>query len=50
MRKKLNETDKKVRVTITLDRTLNNKLDLMTINKSKLIEILLIKHLKDENL
>lgn len=44
-RKKLPESEKKVKLSITLDVTLNKMLNELTTNKSKLIENLVKEHL-----
>lgn len=44
MRPKLKEDDKRVKISITLNKKLNQKLDMDIINKSKLIEKLLIDY------
>ena len=43
-RPKLKENDKKVKVSVTLSRKVNDDLELLTNNKSKLIEELIINH------
>ena len=45
MRKKLPDNEKRIRVTITLDRLLNEKLNILVNNKSKYIEDLIINDL-----
>ena len=44
MRKKLNKEDKRVKISITLSPNINKKMEDSLINKSKLIEKLLIDH------
>jgi|AntRauMFilla1563_2_1112583.scaffolds.fasta_scaffold00356_2 metal-responsive CopG/Arc/MetJ family transcriptional regulator len=46
-RPKLNESDKKIKVSITLDKDLNDQLNKITNNKSKLIGELLETHIKE---
>lgn len=47
-RPKLKTEDKKIKVSITLDRAINDALEQLTNNKSKLITELLIKHINNE--
>lgn len=44
MRKKLNKEDKRVKISITLSPNINKKMEDSLINKSKLIENLLINY------
>jgi hypothetical protein len=44
MRKKLNKEDKRVKISITLSPNINKKMEDSLINKSKLIEKLLIDY------
>jgi hypothetical protein len=44
MRKKLNKEDKRVKISITLSPNINKKMEDSLINKSKLIEKLLINY------
>ena len=50
MRQKLKIEDKRVKVSITLLPILNEKMEKDLINKSKLIEKLLLKYYDDKNL
>ena len=50
MRKKLNKEDKRVKISITLSPKINKKMEDNLINKSKLIEKLLIEYYGDKNL
>jgi hypothetical protein len=50
MRQKLNKEDKRVKISITLLPNINKKMEDNLINKSKLIEKLLINHYGDKNL
>jgi hypothetical protein len=43
-RKKIPTEEKKVKISITIDASLNKKLDAITYNKSKFIEDILIKN------
>jgi hypothetical protein len=50
-RPKLKQNDKKIKLSITIDCNLNNKLSEITNNKSKLIELLIFNYIKyNENL
>ncbi len=44
MRPKLNDGDKRIKISITLKPEINQKMENDLVNKSKLIESLLIKH------
>jgi hypothetical protein len=50
MRPKLKETDKRIKISITLSPEINKKLDQDIINKSKLIEKLLKDYYGNKNL
>jgi hypothetical protein len=50
MRPKLKETDKRIKISITLSPEINKKLDQGIINKSKLIEKLLKDYYGNKNL
>jgi len=50
MRPKLPESKKRVKISITLTKDINEKLEKDIINKSKLIERLLYEHYGDKNL
>ena len=50
MRQKLNKEDNRVKISITLLPNINKKMEDNLINKSKLIEKLLINHYGDKNL
>lgn len=50
MRKKLNKEDKRVKISITLSPNINKKMEDSLINKSKLIEKLLIDYYGNKNL
>ena len=48
-RPKLKQEDKKIKVSITLNREINLTLEKITNNKSKLIEDLIIKYINNGN-
>jgi metal-responsive CopG/Arc/MetJ family transcriptional regulator len=48
-RPKLKQEDKKVKLSITLDKKINLELDVISNNKSKFIEELIINYLKNGN-
>ena len=50
MKPKLDETKKRVKLSITLSKEINEKLNRDIINKSKLIEKLLLDHYEYKNL
>lgn len=50
MRPKLKETEKRIKISITLNPEINKKLDQDVINKSKLIEKLLNEYYSNKNL
>jgi hypothetical protein len=50
MRQKLNTEEKRVKISITLSPKINKKMEDNLINKSKLIEKLLIEYYGDKNL
>jgi hypothetical protein len=50
MRQKLNKEEKRVKISITLSPKINKKMEDNLINKSKLIEKLLIEYYGDKNL
>ena len=45
-RKKIPTEEKRVKISITIDAKLNEKIDSMSYNKSKFIEEVIIKHIK----
>ena len=50
MRPKLPESKKRIKISITLTKDINEKLEKDIINKSKLIERLLYEYYRDKNL
>jgi|688.fasta_scaffold649550_2 hypothetical protein len=50
MRPKLKDTEKRIKISITLSQEINKKLDQDIINKSKLIEKLLTEYYGKKNL
>ena len=50
MRQKLNKEEKRVKISITLSPKINKKMEDSLINKSKLIEKLLINYYGDKNM
>lgn len=50
MRPKLKEEDRRVKISITLNKKVNQKLEMDIINKSKLIEKLLIEYYGGKNM
>jgi hypothetical protein len=50
MRPKLKDEDKRVKISITLNKIINNRLEKDIVNKSKLIEKLLTEYYGDKNL
>jgi hypothetical protein len=50
MRPKLKDTEKRIKISITLSQEINKKLDQDVINKSKLIEKLLTEYYGKKNL
>jgi hypothetical protein len=50
MRPKLKETEKRIKLSITLNQEINKKMDQDVINKSKLIEKLLLEYYGKKNM
>lgn len=50
MRPKLKDTEKRIKLSITLSQEINKKLDQDVINKSKLIEKLLLEYYGKKNM
>lgn len=50
MRKQKKDEDKRIKISITLSPTINKKMEDDLINKSKLIEKLLIQHYGEKNM
>jgi hypothetical protein len=50
MRPKLKESEKRIKLSITLNQVINKKLEKDVINKSKLIEKLLIQYYGEKNM
>jgi hypothetical protein len=50
MRPKLKDTEKRIKISITLSQEINKKLDQDVINKSKLIDKLLMEYYGKKNL
>ena len=50
MRPKLKESEKRVKISITLSQEINKKMDQDVINKSKLIEKLLLEYYGKKNM